>query len=88
MKSKQEPCLAGLVKQRGDAVIAFVLILLFTVIILLIEAQGRKLSLQEVQTQEQKCLQQEGTPEYKRFTSDSGVKKVLCKKDGNLYEKF
>jgi hypothetical protein len=76
-------------KQRGDgAILIFLIISLCALIGLGVHLDQRRMTLQEVQTQEQKCLQQEGTPEYKRFTSDSGVKKVLCKKDANLYEKF
>ena len=46
------------------------------------------MSLQEVQKLEQKCIEQQGTPEYRVLQANKAVKAVLCKKEGNLYEEF
>lgn len=88
MKHKQQPYLTS-TKQRGEGEASIlILIAILTVgIWLLISIFFDKLSLQEVQKLEQKCLEYQGTPEYVRFPSGA-VKKVLCRKDANVYEKF
>ena len=74
-------------KQRGDAVIAFILIVFFATMIAVGIANSR-LSLQEAQKLEQKCLELGGIPMQKKFSSDNAVKAVVCKKDDAVYEKF
>lgn len=74
-------------KQRGDALIAFIIVVLFTSIVF-IGVKNSRLSLQEAQKLEQKCLELGGIPIQKIFSSDNGVKAVVCKKDDAVYEKF
>lgn len=75
-------------KQRGDAVIAFFLIVFFVTMIVVVGITNSRLSLQEVQKLEQKCLELGGIPVQKKFSSDNAVKAVVCKKDDAVYEKF
>lgn len=74
-------------KQRGDTYIAFIIILLLTAI-LIVNISNSRLSLQEAQKLEQKCLELGGIPVQKKFSSDNAVKAVVCKKDEAVYEKF
>lgn len=74
-------------KQRGEIGIAFIIIILFTAIVV-IGIRNSRLSLQEAQKLEQKCLELGGIPVQKIFSSDNGVKAVVCKKDEAVYEKF
>ena len=73
-------------KQRGDTFIAFIIILFLTAILIVIS--NSRLSLQEAQKLEQKCLELGGIPVQKKFSSDNAVKAVVCKKDEAVYEKF
>ena len=90
MKRRHKPCLTRLTKQRGDADV-FVMLLLIgiisTIVGVAVGLYYERLSLQEVQKLEQKCLEYNGTPEYKKFP-DNTIKEVLWRKEGNLYEKF
>ena len=74
-------------KQRGEIGIAFIIMILFTAIVV-IGIRNSRLSLQEVQKLEQKCLELGGIPVQKKFSSDNAVKAVVCKKDDAVYEKF
>lgn len=74
-------------KQRGDIVVAL-FILVFFICIIFIGVGNSRLSLQEAQKLEQKCLELGGIPVQKIFSSDNGVKAVVCKKDDAMYEKF
>ena len=75
-------------KQRGDASL-FILALMIIAIFVTINIVGSsRLSLQEAQKLEQKCLELGGIPVQKIFSSDNGVKAVVCKKDDAVYEKF
>ena len=75
-------------KQRGDVVIALVILVFFITTIMLTGVKNSRLSLQEVQKLEQKCLELGGIPVQKKFSSDNAVKAVVCKKDDAVYEKF
>lgn len=74
-------------KQRGDTLIAFIIVVFFTTIVF-IGVKNSRLSLQEAQKLEQRCLELGGIPVQKIFSSDNGVKAVVCKKDNAVYEKF
>ena len=91
MKQRQEPYLATSTKQRGcaDALVILVFIAVFASLVgLLSDMYYTGMSLQEVQKLEQKCIEQQGVPEYKVLQANKAVKGVLCKKGGNLYEEF
>lgn len=74
-------------KQRGEIGIAFIIIILFTAIVV-IGISNSRLSLQEAQKLEQRCLELGGIPVHKKFSSDNAVKAFVCKKDEAVYEKF
>ena len=76
-------------KQRGcaDALFILVFIAVLTFVVgLLTDIYYTGMSLQEVQKLEQKCIEQQGTPEYRVLQANKAVKAVLCKKDANLYD--
>ena len=78
-------------KQRGNADVLFILIftgVLALTVGVLSDMYYTGMSLQEVQKLEQKCIEQQGTPEYRVLQANKAVKAVLCKKDNNLYEEF
>ena len=78
-------------KQRGSAdtlVILVLIAVLWAGIGLLVDMYYTGMSLQEVQKLEQKCMDQQGTPEYRVLQANKAVKAVLCKKDEAVYEKF
>ena len=78
-------------KQRGNADVLFILIFIGVLALtvgVLSDMYYTGMSLQEVQKLERKCIQQQGVPAYKVLQANKAVKAVLCKKDGNLYEKF
>ena len=78
-------------KQHGNAdalVILVFIAILASLIGLLADMYYTGMSLQEVNKLEQKCIDQQGTPEYRVLQSNKAVKAVLCKKDNNLYEEF
>lgn len=85
MKSKQH---FNLSKQRGDASLVVLLIVDISLIVLFSAISQKRLTLQEAQELEQRCLQLGGTPVQKIFNLDNGVKAILCKKDDAVYEKF
>lgn len=78
-------------KQRGNADVLFIIIfigVLALTIGVLSDMYYTGMSLQEVQKLGQKCIDQQGTPEYRVIQANKAVKAVLCKKDEAVYEKF
>lgn len=78
-------------KQRGNADVLSILIftgVLALTVGVLSDMYYTGMSLQEVQKLGQKCIDQQGTPEYRVLQANKAVKAVLCKKDNHLYEEF
>lgn len=78
-------------KQHGNADVLFIIIFIGVqalTIGVLSDVYYTGMSLQEVQKLGQKCIDQQGTPEYRVLQANKAVKAVLCKKDEAVYEKF
>ena len=75
-------------KQRGDTSL-FILALMIIAIFVTIGIVGSsRLTLQEAQELQQKCLELGGEPLLKKYNSDNGVQSVACRKGDAVYEKF
>lgn len=75
--------------KQYDALAIFVSITLLSCITgLFVDVYRTWMFLQEVQKLEQKCIEQQGVPNYRVQQATKDVKAVLCKKDNHLYEEF